>query len=162
VAAAVKAGQATPAQGGGGHRRIRVGQNAIRRRSNTDASLSPDPRRSHRLCPAGPGRHRRRQAGAEDLHHHVRKRDRQDGHRHADASNVNSVQAQYATCGQAKKAMNRITALRIEEPKSVAGFYCLPTVTATGPDAVKYKCTFKGADTPMFVKLLFQVKYNLD
>ncbi|HEX3735122.1 MAG TPA: hypothetical protein VHU86_08185 [Solirubrobacterales bacterium] len=78
------------------------------------------------------------------------------------ASNVNSVQAQYATCGQAKKAMNRITALRIEEPKSVAGFYCVPTVTATSPDAVKYKCTFKGADTPMFVKLLFAVKYNLD
>jgi len=79
------------------------------------------------------------------------------------ASNVNSVQAQYATCAQAKKAMNQITALRIEMPKSVsAGYYCVPTVLDTAPDLVKYKCTFKGADTPMFVKLLFQVKYNLD
>jgi hypothetical protein len=78
------------------------------------------------------------------------------------SSNVNSVQKQYATCGQAVKVIKRITAYRYEEPKSIGGFYCVPTVLSTTPDVVKYKCTFKGADTPMFVKLLFQVKYNLD
>ncbi len=75
---------------------------------------------------------------------------------------VNKVQAEYATCGYAKKVMNRILALRVEEPKSVIGFYCTPTVLATAPDKVKYKCEFKGADTPMYVRLVFQVKYNLD
>ena len=50
----------------------------------------------------------------------------------------------------------------VEQPKSVAGFYCVPSVLSTHPDVVNYKCTFKGADTPMFVKLAFRVKYNLD
>lgn len=78
------------------------------------------------------------------------------------SSNVNSVQKEYATCGYAKKVMNRVTAYRYEEPKSVLGFYCTPTVFSTSPDVVKYKCEFKGADTPMYVKLVFKVKYNLD
>lgn len=78
------------------------------------------------------------------------------------ARNVNSVQKEYATCAHAKRVMNRVTAYRYEEPKSVAGFYCVPTVLATTPDVVKYACTFKGADTPMFVKIAFKVKYDLD
>jgi hypothetical protein len=78
------------------------------------------------------------------------------------AGNVNSVQAQYATCGQAKKAMNKLLSLRIEEPKSVAGYYCTPTVHSTEPDVVSYKCLFRGADTPMFVKLTFKVTYDQD
>jgi hypothetical protein len=78
------------------------------------------------------------------------------------ASNVNSVQKQYATCAQAKKAIDQLLALRIEMPKSVAGYYCTPTVHSTSPDDVSYKCVFKGADTPMFVKVTFRVKYNLD
>jgi hypothetical protein len=78
------------------------------------------------------------------------------------ANNVNSVQAQYATCGQAKKAMNKLLSLRIEEPKSVAGYYCTPTVHSTEPDVVSYKCLFRGADTPMFVKLTFKVTYDQD
>jgi hypothetical protein len=78
------------------------------------------------------------------------------------SSNVNSIQASFATCGHAKKVMNKVLSLRIEEPKSVAAFYCVPTVLSTSPDVVKYNCTFKGADTPMFVKLTFKVKYNLD
>jgi hypothetical protein len=78
------------------------------------------------------------------------------------ASNVNKVQAQYATCGQAKKAMNKLLSLRIEEPKSVVGYYCTPTVHSTSPDVVSYKCLFRGADTPMFVKLTFKVTYDQD
>lgn len=78
------------------------------------------------------------------------------------ASNVNKVQAQYATCGQAKKAMNKLLSLRIEEPKSVAGYYCTPTVHSTEPDVVSYKCLFRGADTPMLVKLTFKVTYDQD
>ncbi len=78
------------------------------------------------------------------------------------ASNVNSVQAVYATCGQAKKAMNKLLSLRIEEPKSVAGYYCTPSVHSTDPDVVSYKCVFRGADTPMFVKLTFKVTYDQD
>src|SRR5215813_13761233 len=78
------------------------------------------------------------------------------------ASNVNKVQAQYATCGQAKKAMNKLLSLRIEEPKSVAGYYCTPTVRSTEPDVVSYRCLFRGADTPMFVKLTFKVTYDQD
>lgn len=78
------------------------------------------------------------------------------------ARNVNSVQKEFATCAQAKKAMQKVTLYRYEEPTSVAGYYCVPTVLATTPDVVKYKCTFKGADTPMFAQVVFQVKYNLD
>lgn len=78
------------------------------------------------------------------------------------AANVNSVQAQYATCAQAKKAMNKLLSLRIEEPKSVAGYYCTPTVHSTDPDVVSYKCLFRGADTPMFVKVTFKVTYDQD
>ena len=78
------------------------------------------------------------------------------------SSNVNSVQAQYATCAQAKKAMNKLLSLRIEEPKSVAGYYCTPTVHSTDPDLVSYKCLFRGADTPMFVKVTFKVTYDQD
>jgi hypothetical protein len=78
------------------------------------------------------------------------------------ANNVNSVQAKYATCGQAKKAMNKLLSLRIEEPKSVAGYYCTPTVHSIDPDVVSYKCLFRGADTPMFVKLTFKVTYDQD
>lgn len=78
------------------------------------------------------------------------------------ANNVNSVQAKYATCGQAKKAMNQLLSLRIEEPKSVAGYYCTPTVSSTSPDVVSYKCLFRGADTPMFVKVTFKVTYDQD
>jgi hypothetical protein len=78
------------------------------------------------------------------------------------ANNVDSVQATYATCGQAKKAMNRLLSLRIEEPKSVAGYYCTPTVHSTEPDVVSYKCLFRGADTPMLVKFTFKVTYNQD
>jgi hypothetical protein len=78
------------------------------------------------------------------------------------ANNVNSVQAKYATCGQAKKAMNKLLSLRIEEPKSVAGYYCTPTVNSTSPDVVTYKCLFRGADTPMFVKVTFKVTYDQD
>lgn len=78
------------------------------------------------------------------------------------ASNVNKTQAQYATCAQAKKAMNKLLSLRIEEPKSVAGYYCTPTVHSTEPDVVSYKCLFRGADTPMMVKLTFKVTYDQD
>jgi hypothetical protein len=78
------------------------------------------------------------------------------------SSNVNSVQKEFATCGHARKVMNRVTSYRVEQPKSVAAFYCVPTVLATTPDVVRYRCTFKGADTAMFVKLVFKVKYNLD
>ncbi|HVY96451.1 MAG TPA: hypothetical protein VHA54_05785 [Solirubrobacterales bacterium] len=78
------------------------------------------------------------------------------------ARNVNSVQKEFATCAQAKKAMQKVTLYRYEEPTSVAGYYCVPTVLKTTPDVVRYKCTFKGADTPMFAQIVFQVKYNLD
>jgi hypothetical protein len=78
------------------------------------------------------------------------------------ASNVDPSQAKWATCGQAKKAIDGITSLRIEEPKNVAGYHCVPTVKSTAPDVVAYKCTFKGADTATFIKLTFQVKYDQD
>ena len=78
------------------------------------------------------------------------------------ASNVDPSQARYATCGQAKKAIDGLTSLRIEEPKSINGYYCVPTVKSTDPDVVAYKCTFKGADTATFIKVTFQVKYDQD
>ena len=77
------------------------------------------------------------------------------------ARNVNPIQAEFATCANAKKAMKKITGAGVEKPRSVAGLYCLPTVLGTEPDLVRYVCTFKGADTPMFVKLVFKVKYKL-
>jgi hypothetical protein len=78
------------------------------------------------------------------------------------ATNVNSIQAKYATCAQAKKAMDKVLSLRVEEPKAVAGYYCTPTVHSTEPDVVSYKCLFRGADTPMIVKVTFKVTYDQD
>ena len=78
------------------------------------------------------------------------------------SSNVNDVQARFATCGHAKKVIAKVTSLGLEETRSVKGLYCRPTVLSTRPDVVSYVCTFKGADTAMFVKLTFKVKYPLD
>jgi fructose-1,6-bisphosphatase/sedoheptulose 1,7-bisphosphatase-like protein len=78
------------------------------------------------------------------------------------SSNVNKVQAGLATCRHAKKVMKKVAALGLEKPRSVKAFYCRPTVLSTGPDVVSYVCTFKGADTAMFVKLTFTVTYPLD
>jgi hypothetical protein len=78
------------------------------------------------------------------------------------SSNVNAVQARFATCGHARKVIAKVTSLGLEEPRSVKALYCRPTVLSTGPDLVSYVCTFKGADTAMFVKLTFKVKYPLD
>jgi hypothetical protein len=78
------------------------------------------------------------------------------------SSNVDSSQARFATCAQAKQVMTKTTELRIEKPRSTKAFYCVPTVKSTDPDVVAYKCTFKGADTATFIKLTFQVKYDQD
>jgi hypothetical protein len=78
------------------------------------------------------------------------------------SSNVDPSQARFATCAQAKQVIVKTTELRIEEPRSTKAFYCVPTVKSTGPDVVAYKCTFKGADTATFIKLTFEVKYDLD
>jgi hypothetical protein len=78
------------------------------------------------------------------------------------SSNVDPSQARFATCAQAKQVMAKTTELRVEVPRATKAFYCVPTVKSTDPDVVAYKCTFKGADTATFIKLLFQVKYNQD
>ncbi|HEV7616072.1 MAG TPA: hypothetical protein VGO36_07560 [Solirubrobacterales bacterium] len=78
------------------------------------------------------------------------------------SSNVDPSQARFAACAQAKKVMVKTTELRIEMPRSTKAFYCVPTVKSTAPDVVAYKCTFKGADTATFIKLLFEVKYDQD
>lgn len=78
------------------------------------------------------------------------------------SSNVDPVQAQFATCGHAKRVMKKVADLGLEKPRGdVSGFYCRPTVFATEPDFVSYVCTFKGADTATFVKLTFAVQYKL-
>ena len=77
------------------------------------------------------------------------------------SSNVDPSQARFATCGQAKQVMKKVTALGLEQPRGdVGGFYCRPTVFSTDPDFVRYICTFKGADTATFVKLTFAVQYR--
>lgn len=78
------------------------------------------------------------------------------------SSNVDPLQAQFATCGHAKRVMKRVAELGLEQPRgNVAAFYCRPTVFATEPDFVSYVCTFKGADTATFIKLTFAVQYKL-
>lgn len=77
------------------------------------------------------------------------------------ADNVDPLQAQFATCGQAKRVVKKVTELGLEQPRGdVAGFYCKPTVFFTDPDFVLYTCTFKGADTATFIKLTFAVQYK--
>jgi len=77
------------------------------------------------------------------------------------ASNVDRAQARYASCGQAKRVMRQVIRLGLEQPRNnVAGFRCVPTVYSTGPDFVRYICTFKSADTAMIVKLRFAVEYQ--
>lgn len=78
------------------------------------------------------------------------------------SSNVDPLQARFATCGHAKKVMKKVAELGLEQPRgNVSGFYCRPTVFATEPDFVSYVCTFKGADTATFVKLTFAIQYKL-
>jgi len=78
------------------------------------------------------------------------------------SSNVDPLQARFATCGHAKRVMKKVAELGLEQPRGdVSGFYCRPTVFATEPDFVSYICTFKGADTATFVKLTFAVQYKL-
>jgi hypothetical protein len=77
------------------------------------------------------------------------------------ASNVDPSQARFATCGQAKRVMKKVTQLGLEEPRgNVGGFYVTPTVVGARSNAVRYVCTFKGADTATFVKLTFAVQYK--
>jgi hypothetical protein len=77
------------------------------------------------------------------------------------AREVNSAQARFASCKQAKRVMRKVTSLGLEKPRdNVGGFRCVPTVYSTGPDFVRYICTFKSADTPMVVKLRFAVEYK--
>ena len=78
------------------------------------------------------------------------------------ATDVDPSQKQFATCATAKKVMNRMLSLRIEEPKVTEGFRCTPTVQRTEPDHVRYSCVFKGADTATFIKLVFTAKYDMD
>lgn len=76
-------------------------------------------------------------------------------------SEVNSAQARFASCKQAKRVMKKVTSLGLEKPRNnVGGFRCVPTVFSTEPDFVRYICTFKSADTPMVVKLRFAVQYK--
>ncbi|MGC1852828.1 MAG: hypothetical protein WA687_10370 [Solirubrobacterales bacterium] len=78
------------------------------------------------------------------------------------SSNVDPLQAQFATCGHAKRVMKKVAQLGLEQPRGdVSAFYCRPTVFATEPDFVSYVCTFKGADTATFVKLTFAIQYKL-
>lgn len=76
------------------------------------------------------------------------------------SSNVDPVQARFATCAWAKKVMKRVTELGVEEPRPVRSFFCRPTVNAYDPNTVSYICTFRGADTATFIKLTFQVTYK--
>lgn len=76
------------------------------------------------------------------------------------SSNVDPSQARFATCAQAKKVMTRVTELGLEEQRPVAAFDCHPTVSSKSAQAVSYICTFRGADTPTFIKLTFKVVYK--
>lgn len=76
------------------------------------------------------------------------------------SSNVDPVQAKFATCAYAMKVMKRATALGVEEPRPVRSFYCRPTVSSSNNDKVSYICTFRGADTATFIKLTFEVTYK--
>ena len=78
------------------------------------------------------------------------------------SSNVDPVQARFATCSWAGRVMKRATQLGVEEPRPVRAFYCRPTVSPKNPNAVSYICTFKGADTATFIKLTFKVTYRDD
>ena len=80
---------------------------------------------------------------------------------------VTSSQKEYATCGYANKVVKRVAKLGVEEPKSVLGFRCTPTVLTSGqgteePQVVRYNCLFRGADTATEIRLKFKVTYNMD
>jgi hypothetical protein len=78
------------------------------------------------------------------------------------SSNVDPVQASFATCKWAKKVMRRTIELGVEEPRPVRSFYCRPVVGPYFAEEVAYTCTFRGADTATFIKLTFQVIYKAD
>ena len=76
------------------------------------------------------------------------------------ATNVDPLQAQFATCRQAAKVMKRATELGVNAPRPVRSFYCRPTESEKNPARVSYICTFRGADTATFIKLTFKVTYK--
>ncbi len=76
------------------------------------------------------------------------------------ASNVDPVQAPFATCKWAKKVMARTAKLGVEEPRPVRSFFCRPSVNPYYVNIVHYICAFRGADTATFIKLTFEVKYK--
>ncbi|HEX2096723.1 MAG TPA: hypothetical protein VHF50_05080 [Solirubrobacterales bacterium] len=76
------------------------------------------------------------------------------------ATNVDPVQARFATCEQAGKVMKRTVTLGVDAPRPVRSFYCRPTVNDKDINRVSYICTFRGADTATFIKLTFKVHYK--
>lgn len=77
-----------------------------------------------------------------------------------ESSNVDPSQARFATCKRAKKVINRTVELGVEMPRTVHAFYCRPTVSGKAQNVVSYRCVFRGADTPTFVRLTFKVTYK--
>jgi len=76
------------------------------------------------------------------------------------SSNVDPLQGRYATCAHAKKVMKAATKLEVEKPRPIRSLYCRPSVDPYYMNVVSYACTFRGADTPMFVRLTFKVTYK--
>jgi hypothetical protein len=81
--------------------------------------------------------------------------------------NVALSQKRFAECPTVKKVVNKLTSLRIEEPKVFMGYRCTPSVLTGGegtvePQTVKYSCLFRAADAGTEIHLKFKVTYNTD
>ena len=124
-----------------------------------------DPHRCRRACAMlGLGGKRRRQDAAEDLH--ARSSKNVIGKTVTGtltSSNVDPLAGSVRHLRPGQEGDERRSPSCGSRSRDVdQAFYCVPTVLSTEPDVVNYKCTFKGADTATFIKLIFKVKYDQD
>lgn len=78
-------------------------------------------------------------------------------------ANVDPSEVGLATCTQARKVAERVTAMQLSLPggkaRIVDGFSCTDFVLKRKPGIYRYRCAFDGAETTTEVTITFSVSY---
>jgi hypothetical protein len=72
---------------------------------------------------------------------------------------VTPAHAGKATCGEARRVMRRVVALRLEEDRTVRGFVCHTDVLGYHPLIADYQCRYRDPDSLMGARLMFTPAY---
>lgn len=73
--------------------------------------------------------------------------------------NVDPTEAELATCTQARKVAERVTAIHLSAPAAVQRFSCSDFVLKRKPGIYRYRCTYDGAETTTEITITFAVSY---